>query len=324
MASVWLWPWLCLALAGLFVGSSDGRNSQSLHVRLSHGGWLIGRHLTTHKGRHMRAFMGVPYAEPPLGELRFRPPVAAPAWQGERLAVKDAPICLQRDPFRRDMIIEGSENCLYLNVYTPGTPRVNGSLPVMVWFHGGGWQCGSGISSFYGPDFLLDHDIVLVSANFRLGPLGFLSTETLDCPGNNGLKDQLEVLRWVRSNIESFGGDPRSVTVFGESAGGASVTYHMLSPKSRGLLHRGIAQSGTYFNPWAQPAHKGVAARRADKLAKLVGCGSSSDKWSERLSCLRQKPADDIVAGLYDMFVSFSLFCFSILWDFSLKNYYFY
>ncbi|XP_017045883.1 venom carboxylesterase-6 [Drosophila ficusphila] len=280
----------------------DGRNSQSLHVRLAHGGWLIGRHMTTHNGRHMRAFMGVPYAEPPLGDLRFRPPVAKASWEGERLAIKDAPICLQRDPFRRDMIIEGSEDCLYLNVYTPETPKVNGSLPVMVWFHGGGWQCGSGISSFYGPDFLLDHDVVLVSANFRLGPLGFLSTETLDCPGNNGLKDQLEVLRWVRANIGSFGGDQNSVTVFGESAGGASVTYHMLSEKSRGLLHRGIAQSGTYFNPWAQPAHKGVAAGRATKLAELVGCGSAGE-WPQKLECLRERPADEIVASLYDMFV---------------------
>ncbi|EDW53214.1 venom carboxylesterase-6 [Drosophila sechellia] len=281
---------------------SDGRNSQCLHVRLSHGGWLIGRHLTTHNGRHMRAFMGVPYAEPPLDDLRFRPPVLKAPWEGERLAIKDAPICLQRDPFRRDMILEGSEDCLYLNVYTPERPRTNGTLPVMVWFHGGGWQCGSGISSFYGPDFLLDHDIVLVSANFRLGPLGFLSTETVDCPGNNGLKDQLEVLRWVRANIASFGGDPNSVTVFGESAGGASVTYHMLSEKSRGLLHRGIAQSGTYFNPWAQPAHKGVAAGRATKLAQIVGCGNAGE-WPEKLECLRKKPAEDIVASLYDMFV---------------------
>ncbi|SPP78197.1 venom carboxylesterase-6 [Drosophila guanche] len=283
---------------------SGARNSQSLHVRLPHGGWLIGRHLTTHNGRHMRAFMGVPYAVPPLGDLRFQPPLAEPGWEGERLAVKDAPICMQRDPFRRDMQIEGSEDCLYLNVYTPENTidATNSTLPVMVWFHGGGWQCGSGVSSFYGPDFLLDHDVVLVSANFRLGPLGFLSTETLDCPGNNGLKDQLEVLRWVHTNIASFGGNPQSVTVFGESAGGASVTYHMLSEKSRGLLHRGIAQSGTYFNPWAQPAHKGVAARRATKLAELVGCGSAGE-WASKLKCLRQKPAKDIVASLYNMFV---------------------
>ena len=183
-------------------------------------------------------------------------------------------------------------------------PNTSEPLPVMVWFHGGGWECGSGISSFYGPDFLLNHDIVLVSANFRLGPLGFLSTETTDCAGNFGLKDQLEVLKWIQENIATFGGNPKSVTIFGESAGGASVTYHMLSPKSKGLFHKGIAQSGTYFNPWAQPAHKGVPAQRAKKMAEIVGCPSDGD-WPKMLECLRQKPVDDIVATVYDLFVSF-------------------
>lgn len=300
------WLALLLLLLGLMLPPlAESRASQGLHVQLPHGGWLIGRHRTTHSGRHMRAFQGVPYALPPLGELRFRAPVEEPGWHGERLAVLDAPMCMQRDPFRRDTLIEGSEDCLYLNVYTPDpVPETSAPLPVMVWFHGGGWQCGSGISSFYGPDFLLDHDIVLVSANFRLGPLGFLSTETLDCPGNNGLKDQLQVLRWVRDNIAAFGGDPQSVTVFGESAGGASVTYHMLSEKSRGLLHRGIAQSGTYYNPWAQPAHKGVAAGRAVKLTELVGCDTAGEDWASKLRCLRSKQAEEIVATLYDMFVS--------------------
>lgn len=293
-----------LVLVVLLPPLAKGRPSQGLHVQLPHGGWLVGRHRTTHSGRHMRAFQGVPYALPPLGELRFRAPVEQPGWHGERLAIRDAPMCIQRDPFRRDTLIEGSEDCLYLNVYTPDPVPETSPLPVMVWFHGGGWQCGSGISSFYGPDFLLDHDIILVSANFRLGPLGFLSTETLDCPGNNGLKDQLQVLRWVRDNIAAFGGDPQSVTVFGESAGGASVTYHMLSEKSRGLLHRGIAQSGTYYNPWAQPAHTGVAAQRATKLTELVGCDTAGEDWASRLNCLRSKPAEEIVATLYDMFVS--------------------
>lgn len=308
MTITWLALLLPLLLALMLARMpplAESRASQGLHVQLPHGGWLIGRHRTTHSGRHMRAFQGVPYALPPLGELRFRAPVEEPGWHGERLAVLDAPKCTQRDPFRRDTLIEGSEDCLYLNVYTPDpVPETSAPLPVMVWFHGGGWQCGSGISSFYGPDFLLDHDIVLVSANFRLGPLGFLSTETLDCPGNNGLKDQLQVLRWVRDNIAAFGGDPQSVTVFGESAGGASVTYHMLSEKSRGLLHRGIAQSGTYYNPWAQPAHKGVAAARAVKLTELVGCDTAGEDWASKLRCLRGKQAEEIVATLYDMFVS--------------------
>ncbi|XP_023303516.2 venom carboxylesterase-6 [Lucilia cuprina] len=279
----------------------EARTSPNLKVKLPHGGVLVGRHLLTHLGRHMRAFMGIPYAKPPVGELRFKSPVPYGPWEGEIQVIEDSPKCRQRDPFRRDMEIEGSEDCLYINVYTPEVPNTDEPLPVMVWFHGGGWECGSGISSFYGPDFLLNHDIVLVSANFRLGPLGFLSTETTDCPGNFGLKDQLEVLKWIQENIASFGGNPKSVTIFGESAGGASVTYHMLSQKSKGLFHKGIAQSGTYFNPWAQPAHKGVAAQRAKKMAKLVGCNSDGD-WPKMLECLREKPVDDIVATVYDLF----------------------
>lgn len=105
----------------------------------------------------------------------------------------------------------------------------------MVFFHGGGFMCGAGTSAFYGPDHLLDHDIVYVGVNYRLGPLGFLSTGQKDCPGNNGLKDQRRALQWVQENIASFGGDPEQVTIFGESAGGASVTYHMMSPLSKGI-----------------------------------------------------------------------------------------
>lgn len=149
---MWLGLKLILTLF-LLARTAEARVSEGMQVQLPHGGWLTGRHRTTISGRHMRAFMGIPYALPPLGELRFRPPVEQPAWQGERLAVKDAPICMQRDPYRRDMIVEGSEDCLYLNVYTPAATSMSKPLPVMVWFHGGGWQCGSGISSFYGPDF---------------------------------------------------------------------------------------------------------------------------------------------------------------------------
>ena len=104
----------------------------------------------------------------------------------------------------------------------------------MIFFHGGGFQCGSVISAFYGPDHLLDHDIIYIGANFRLGPLGFLSTGDENCPGNNGLKDQTMALRWIQDNIKAFGGNPDRVTIFGESAGGASVTYHMMSPLSKG------------------------------------------------------------------------------------------
>lgn len=198
----------------------------------------------------------------------------------------------------------------------------------MVNIHGGGFISGSGMSRFYAPDYLLDHDIILVSGNYRLGPLGFLSTETLDCPGNFGLKDQAEILRWIQKNIAAFGGDPNSVTIFGNSAGGASVTYQLASSSSEGsirismnflqfkhyttefyvstgLFHKAIVQSGAYYNPWAQPEHKGVPAKRARKVAQLVGC-NPEENWQNILRCLRTKKASDVVATLYDLYVSFS------------------
>lgn len=177
----------------------------------------------------------------------------------------------------------------------------------MVFFHGGGWQCGSGISSFYGPDFLMNHKIIMVVANFRLGPLGFLSTGQKDCPGNNGLKDQVMVLRWIRENIASFGGDPGQVTIFGESAGGASGTYHMMSPLSKGYFQKTISQSGTNLAAWAAPAQKDIAVNRAKTLAKMMDCYSEEEKWNKILNCLRQVSAEKITAAYYDFFVNSSI-----------------
>ncbi|XP_011185054.2 uncharacterized protein LOC105213718 [Zeugodacus cucurbitae] len=295
--------YLVFAILVLFAWSdfTSARVSEVLKVQLPHGGVLVGRHWTSHKGRNVRAFMGVPYALPPVGNLRFKPPVPYGSWSGERLAIKDAPPCIQRDPLTRQTEIVGSEDCLYLNVYTPEKPRSSKPLPVMVNIHGGGFISGTGMCKLYAPDYLLDHDIILVSGNYRLGPLGFLSTETLDCPGNFGLKDQTEILHWIHNNIAAFGGDPNSVTIFGVSAGGASVTYHLLTKQSEGLFHKAIAQSGTYYNPWAQPEHKGVPAKRARKVAQLVGC-NPQEKWQAILRCLRNKEASDIVATLYEFF----------------------
>lgn len=215
------------------------------------------------------------------------------------------------------MEIEGSEDCLYLNVYTPlpETSEKKELLPVMVFFHGGGWMCGSGVSSFYGPDYLMEHKIIYIGANFRLGPLGFLSTGTKDCPGNNGLKDQNMVLRWIQENIATFGGDPNKVTIFGESAGGASGTYHMMSPISKGLFQQVISQSGANFNPWAQPAHKGVAEMRAKKVGELTGCPIEGENWGEMIECLRKVPAANITATFYDLFVSIKLHFPNMLFD---------
>lgn len=210
-------------------------------------------------------------------------------------------MCIQIDPYKHSSRIEGKEDCLYLNVYTPPLDEIanEGPIPVMVWFHGGGFQSGLAGDELYGPKYLLDKNVILVSGSYRLGILGFLSTETLDCPGNFGLKDQLEILRWVNKNIKSFGGDPNSVTIFGESAGGASVTYHMVSEKSNKLFHRGIPQSGTNFNPWALQLKDGRASARAFKLAEFTDCKGTV---SEMVGCLRKLPVEKVISRFYDFF----------------------
>lgn len=301
--------WLSLTaaaavLAGCCVYFADARTSDKLRVTLPHGGSLVGRYLNSFSGRGILAFVGVPYAKPPLGELRFKAPLPFGGWTGDRTAITDAPLCIQRDPYRRDMELSGVEDCLQLNVYVPEHPASSAApLPVMVFFHGGGWQCGSGSRFFYGPDFLLEHDVIYIGANFRLGPLGFLSTEQENCPGNNGLKDQNLVLRWIQENIAAFGGDPTSVTVFGESAGGASGTYHMMSPLSKGLFHRVISQSGVNLDAWAQPAHPGVARNRSVQLGQMLGCpqGERQD-FRGMIDCLRGVSADEVTKAFYNFF----------------------
>ncbi|XP_012270621.1 venom carboxylesterase-6 [Orussus abietinus] len=260
-------------------------------------GTLEGTYMVTRRGRQFSAFRGIPYALPPLRELRFEPPKPAASWSGVRSAKEDAEICTQRNIYTHQEEVVGDEDCLYLNVHTPKLPNESedGFLryPVMIWFHGGGWITGAGHSEFYGPKFLLDHDVVLVTVNFRLGPLGFLSTEDLVSPGNQGMKDQAQSIRWVHENIVAFGGDPNRVTLFGESAGGVSVHYHMMSPLSKGLFHRGISQSGTALCPWGL-TRPGLARKQANRLGDVLQCPVHDSK--DLLDCLRKKDAVDIIA----------------------------
>ncbi|XP_076232205.1 carboxylic ester hydrolase [Calliopsis andreniformis] len=258
-------------------------------------GTLTGLIMKTRRGREFTGFRGIPYALPPLGKLRFEPPKPAAAWKGVLEAKEDANICVQRNIYTYQEEVVGDEDCLYLNVYTPKLPtkedETKGGYPVMIWLHGCGWICGAGHSEFYGPKFLLDHDVILVTVNYRLGPLGFLSTEDTVCPGNNGLKDQSQSIRWVHENIAAFGGDPNRVTIFGESAGGASVHYHMMSNLSKGLFHRAISQSGNGYCPWAV-ARPGSPKKKAYKVAELLNCPKDS---KQLLDCLRAKSAAEII-----------------------------
>ncbi len=196
---------------------------------------------TIENGVHV--FRAVPYAAPPVGELRFQPPQPHPKWSGVRDAAKDGPIAPQgrsrlahvMGDFERPQ----SEDCLTLTLWTPGTA---GKRPVIVWIHGGAFSSGAGSLPWYSGERFAANDVVAVSINYRLGALGFLYLRGLS-DGNLGIQDQVAALRWVRDNIAQFGGDPANVTVVGQSAGAGSISAHMTMPSAKGLFRRAILQS---------------------------------------------------------------------------------
>ena len=206
----------------------------------------------------VQAFRGIPYAEAPVKELRWRPPVPFKAWEGIREASQYGKPCMQILP-------GGSEDCLYLNVYSPTNVSETSGLPCLVWIHGGGFEFGSGGDIYYNGtnlvSFLLSQEkpAVLVTMNYRLNVFGFLGSELLRdrdpdrSTGNYGIQDQRMALRWVQENIRAFGGDPAKVMIFGQSAGACSVSSHLLMPKSFGLYSRAIMESGGFVDWSARP-----------------------------------------------------------------------
>ncbi|KAL1394688.1 hypothetical protein pipiens_001292 [Culex pipiens pipiens] len=231
------------------------------------------------------SFMGIPYAEPPVGELRFRNPVPHRGWSGIKDGSEHRATC-PSGSMRGDGY-SGDEDCLFLNVYTQ---QIVGSRPVMVWIHGGSFSGGSGDSWIYGPDFLVQENVVIVTINYRLGLLGFFSTGDTHAQGNWGMKDCVEALRWVRNNIAAFGGDPNNVTIFGESAGAAAVHYLVLSHKATGLFHKAIAQSGTTLSPWAFQYNPRELSQRA---ANILGYPTNDN--AELVRRMRYTPKGDFV-----------------------------
>uniref|UniRef100_A0A1B6DQ93 Carboxylic ester hydrolase n=2 Tax=Clastoptera arizonana TaxID=38151 RepID=A0A1B6DQ93_9HEMI len=245
-------------------------------------------------GRRYASFDGIPYAQPPVGKLRFKEPQAPLPWVGVYQATQIASPCLQFSHVT--YTIEGDEDCLFLNVYTPLIPvnkEMSPLLDVVVYIHGGAFMFNQGSSSR--PGFLLDRDIILVTINYRLGPLGFLSTGDDIIPGNNGLKDQSAALRWIQKNIAAFGGNPDSVTLTGLSAGGASVHYHYMSPLSQGLFNKGISFSGTALCPWTQMER---GREKAFQIGKKLGCNLHNS--TSLLNCLINRPARHIVSQVKD------------------------
>ncbi|XP_053597539.1 esterase FE4-like [Microplitis demolitor] len=203
---------------------------------------------TVYHGMPMYSFKGIPYAKPNIGPNKFQISQPADGWNEVRDATSHGATCVFYCMVRRELV--GDDDCLFINVYTPDLNK-DAKRAVMVWFHPGGFNAGSGDDDLFGPDFLIEKDVILVTMNFRLGAVGFLNTLDDNAPGNAGLKDQVLALKWVRDNIVNFGGCPDRVTIFGTSSGGASVQYHIISPMSQGLFKRAIMQSGSATSPWA-------------------------------------------------------------------------
>ncbi|MBN3298212.1 SASB hydrolase, partial [Amia calva] len=260
-------------------------------------GTLEGRYGTV-KGTEkiVYEYLAVPFAKPPVGPLRFASPEPPQPWEGTKDASKQPPQCIQDLTFVETLkdevslhytIQPVSEDCLYLNIYTPVKPSTEKKIPVMVWIHGGGFQIGA--ASWYDGSALAAYeDVVVVIIQYRLGVLGFLSTGDEHARGNFGFLDQIAALQWVKENIKSFGGDPESVTIFGESAGGISVSALVVSPLASGLFHKAISQSGVATLMFPQDPM--TVAR---KVANISECDDSSSE--QIVKCLMQKTERDIL-----------------------------
>uniref|UniRef100_G3MSH9 Carboxylic ester hydrolase n=1 Tax=Amblyomma maculatum TaxID=34609 RepID=G3MSH9_AMBMU len=248
-------------------------------------------------GTTVEEFRGIPYAEPPVGELRFKPPVPARTRQTTLNATNRRSGCPQpMDVLPSSGFVEYGEDCLHLNIWVH---EESSQAPVLVWIHGGGFTYGSASADNYtGAVIAAKTGIVVVSMNYRLGLLGFLNANSSESPGNMGHLDQSLALKWIVINIHNFGGDPSSITIFGESAGGMSVHAHMLSPKSRGLFRRAIAMSGV-INAYDFTHSAEESMVRGDAVAGVVGCLADQKTLAthpdEVIGCLRTRSADELL-----------------------------
>ncbi|MGI9326774.1 MAG: carboxylesterase/lipase family protein [Pseudomonadales bacterium] len=228
----------------------------------------------------VRRFVGIRYAKPPIGGLRFAPPAALEAWSGTQDATEFGAACYQDDSESRFVWRRGpfrkSEDCLFLNLWTTATTAAD-RLPVMVWFHGGSHTSGAAHDKIFDGQALASQGVVLVSVNYRLGAFGFLAHPAFaaesahEASGNYGLLDKLAALRWVQENIAAFGGNPDNVTIFGQSAGAMSVCALMASAQSRGLFHKAIGQSAACLSPPQNPDADVSGQSQALSLARTLG-----------------------------------------------------
>ncbi|KAK0159656.1 hypothetical protein PV327_010750 [Microctonus hyperodae] len=273
---------LCIAAAAL---AADSQSNPEVQTQL---GRIRGSVLQSRSGKPIYAYRGIRYAQAPTGQNRFKAPQAVQAWSETLDATRDGPACPQPSSNQTE-----SEDCLRLNIYTRQSPSNSQSQSsqndVIVFFHPGNYWSSSAASQEFGPQYLLEKNIVLVTVNYRLGSLGFMSTGDSNAPGNAGLKDQVEALRFVQKNIAQFNGNPNSVTILGYGAGAISVSLHYVSPMSQGLFQRAIAMSGaaTLQNPLPHSQEQ-----LAHKQAELLGC--NTDSHQAMFACLLSKSAEQL------------------------------
>uniref|UniRef100_A0A915D504 Carboxylic ester hydrolase n=1 Tax=Ditylenchus dipsaci TaxID=166011 RepID=A0A915D504_9BILA len=259
--------------------------------------------------KRVRSYLSVPFGEPPVGELRFRPPITKKPWNGTRDASVLSPACYQgRDSYNESFWgsemwnaqTPVSEDCLYMNIWAPAEAK---NLTVMVWLFGGGFYSGSNSLQLYdGKALAVTANVIVVNINYRLGPFGYLFLDDPEVPGNMGMLDQQLALYWIRENIEAFGGNPFSISLFGESAGASSIVAHLIAPGSRGLFQNGVLQSGSLDNKWSMDTpHR--ALQKSQQFAQLTNCNRSTI--SEVIVCLKSKTAAELIEQIWSLSLNF-------------------
>lgn len=290
-------------LVGVILAFNLTATAEDMHVeRETTEGRVRGKVVHVLDNEPVEEYVGIPYAEPPVDKLRFRPPQPKKSWPDTLDATSTRTACPQ---IEMQLVIMNNatytEDCLHLNVWVPEKAMKPGAKqPVLVWIHGGGFTFGSANQWEYnGAVLAATTDVVVVAMNYRLSILGFMSANSPEAPGNVGMLDQVMVLKWIQRNIEHFGGDPDRVTLFGESAGAMSAHAHVLSPMSEGLFKRAVLMSGTMYNIdlWDM-VHESMV--KGNKVANIVGCSRGgnidlSSNAEEIVDCFRKKSADELV-----------------------------
>lgn len=244
------------------------------------------------QGRTTYQFLNVPYAQPPIHDLRFKKPLTVRKWNGVYNATLYGPSCMQIRPdvFKQFLPnLNMSEDCLFLNIFVPNDLNITSNKSVMIWVHGGGNVVGQA-EMYDGSNLALAGDIIVVTINYRVGVFGFLTTGNKELPGNYGLWDQLLAIKWVKENILTFGGNPNSITLFGQSAGSYDACTFLISPASEGLFQRVIGESGSCLRP---AFIKRIGAETISKLARTSGCPLPIS--NATVTCLRQIPAGQLL-----------------------------